>query len=154
MKISPFSEISVMSKAAILFVFVSLILFIALVTTTFFPVANELYMWELRLFVIFGYVSWWLNSICVIRTTNKKGFYRYSILLSVVTVILTVVEVTSFIIMRCRIFNIVGMMKVWKWQHPVMAYISDLLLCVILLAWIIQYAVNIVIIFKKIFVPK
>lgn len=146
---SAYSIKSAFSKTAILFVIVSVILFIALVVTTFYPMATELYMWELRLFVIFGFVSWWLNNIVVLRSIKEKGWYWwYSIILSVVTIVLTIIEIACFIIVRCRIFNIVGIMKIWEWQHPVMAHIGYFLLWMVLLAWFVQYIINSVFVLK------
>ena len=152
MKIRPLREISVMSKAAILFVFVSVILFVTLVTTLLFPEAVNLSFWCLDLFVICGYISWWLNSIDVLCSARKNWWFGYSVLLSIVTAILTIVGITFAIIMLCRIFNIVGAMKIWEQQHPIMAYIGNFLLWMFLLAWIIQYVINVVIIVKNDFI--
>ena len=154
MKIRPLSEISVMSKAAILFVFVSVILFVTLVTMSLFPEAVNLFFWCLALFVICGYISWWLNNIDVLRTTKNKWWFGYSVLLSIVTAILTIVEITFAIIMCCSIFNIVGAMKIWELLHPVMANIGNFLLWMFLLAWIIQYVINVVIIVKNDFISQ
>lgn len=143
-----------MSKTAVLLVLASVILFVTLVTTLLFPDAVNLFFWCLDLFVICGYISWWLNSIDVLCSARKNWWFWYSVLLSIVTAILTIVEITFVIIMRCRIFNIVGAMKIWELQHPVMTYIGNFLLCFFLLAWIFQYVINVVIIVKSDFISK
>jgi hypothetical protein len=154
MKLRPFSEISILSKTSILFVFVSVLLFIILVTTSFFPEAIKLYFWSMDLLVIFGYISWWLNDINVLRTIKKNWWYWYSVLLSVVTAILTIVEITCVIIMHYRIFNLTGVVKIWELQHPILTCFCNSLLLSVLFAWIIQYVVNIVIIIKMDCVSK
>lgn len=155
MKIKSLFEANSITKASLAFLFVVIVLIIAMFITSFFPEAIELYIGELRLFFICCYISWWLNNINVLRTTKNKGWYWFSILLSIMVVIQSIAEIVFFIIEHYRISNIIGPFKIWKWLHPEFAYAMDFLFYMSFVLLLFQYVINTVIIIRGIFIsPK
>lgn len=155
MKNKSLFEANSITKASLAFLFVVIVLIIAMVITSFFPEAIELYIGELRLFFICCYISWWLNNINVLRTTKNKGWYWFSILLSIMVVIQSIAEIVFFIIEHYRISNIIGSFKIWKWLHPEFAYAMDFLFYMSFVLLLFQYVINTVIIIRGIFIsPK
>jgi hypothetical protein len=155
MKIKSRFEANSITKASLAFLFVVIVLIIAMVITSFFPEAIELYIGELRLFFICCYISWWLNNINVLRTTKNKGWYWFSILLSTVVIIQSMAVIVFFIIAHYQIFNIIGTFKLWKWHHPDFVYAMDFLFYMTFVLLLFQYVINTVIIIRGLFIsPK
>lgn len=154
MKIKSLFEANSITKASLAFLFVVIVLIIAMVIMSFFSEAIELYIGELRLFFICCYISWWLNNINVLRTTKNKGWYWFSIILSTVVIIQSIAEIVFFIIAHYRIFNMIGSFKIWKWLHPEFAYAMDFLIYVVFVLSFLQYVINTVIIIRGIFISQ
>ena len=154
MKIKSLFEANSITKASLAFLFVVIVLIIAMVVTSFFPEAIGLYIGEVRLLGICCYISWWLNNINVLRTTKNKGWYWFSILLSTVVIIQSIAEIVFFIIAHYQIFNIIGTFKLWKWHHPDFVYAMDFLFYMAFVLSFLQYVINTAIIIRGLFISQ